>query len=184
MKKLYSPVQSQSMLLVIDIQQRLAPAMARYKQVKAITQQLAEAASLFAVPLLVTEQYKRGLGETDELLKSQFDDAYYFDKTHFSAYKEPEFKELLASYNRKQLIVVGMEAHVCVLQTCLDLLADGYSVFVIADGVCSRQDCHRDIAINQLQDAGAVISSGESVIFQWAEASSTKHFKAVLKIVK
>lgn len=184
MKKVFSPASNQSLLLVIDIQQKLAPAMTRYEQVKAVAKQLGQAAVLFDVPSLVTEQYKQGLGETDELLKSQLVDAQYFDKTHFSAYKEPGFKELIACYKKPHIIVVGMEAHVCVLQTCLDLLAQDYNVFIIADGVCSRQDSHRDIAIAQLKEAGAIISNAESVIFQWAEVAATEQFKKVLKIVK
>lgn len=184
MHKVFSPDKTQSLLLVIDIQQKLAPAMPRYEQVTQIAKQLIEAAVLFEVPTLVTEQYKQGLGETNKELKSQLVDAQYFDKTHFSAYKETGFKELATRYNKPHIIVVGMEAHVCVLQTCLDLLAVGYNVFIIADGVCSRQDHHRDIAIAQLQEAGAIISNAESVIFQWAEVAATEQFKKMLKIVK
>lgn len=184
MQKKFLPVCTESLFLVIDIQQKLAPAMARYNQVKHVAKQLGQAATLYNVPLLITEQYKKGLGETDESIKTQFHNARYFDKTHFSAFKEPSFKELIESYKRRQIIVVGMEAHVCVMQTCLDLLAQGYEVFICADGVCSRQDSHRDIALNQLQDAGAVISNGESIIFQWAEVANTPLFKSVLKIVK
>lgn len=171
-------------MLVIDIQGKLKPAMQRYEQVKQTTLQLAKAADLQAVPTLITEQYKQGLGETDLQLQQQCNQASYFDKTHFSACKEPGFLEQIAAYKRTQIIVVGMEAHVCVLQTCLDLLANGYQVFLIADGVSSRNDLHKDIAIAQLSQAGAVISCAESVIFQWTEVAATPVFKDILKIVK
>lgn len=175
---------AQSLLLVIDIQGKLKPAMQRYEQVKQITLQLAKAADLLAVPSLITEQYKQGLGETDLQLQQQFKQARYFDKTHFSACKEPGFLQYVAGYERPQIIVVGMEAHVCVLQTCLDLLANGYDVFLVADGVSSRNDLHRDLAIDQLKQAGAVITCAESVIFQWTEVAVTPVFKEILKIVK
>lgn len=175
---------AQSLLLVIDIQEKLKPAMQRYEQVKKTAMQLAKAADLLAIPCLLTEQYKKGLGGTDLQLKQQFKYADYFDKTHFSACKEPEFLDRVAGYERPQIIVVGMEAHVCVLQTCLDLLANGYQVFLIADGVSSRNDLHRDLAIDQLKQAGAVISCAESVIFQWGEVAATPVFKEILKLVK
>ena len=174
----------QSLLLVVDIQDKLSPAMPRYEQVKQVTVQLVKAAQLLHIPILVTEQYKQGLGETDQQLKAQIGQAEFFDKTHFSACKEDGFLELIASYKRPQIIVVGMEAHVCVLQTCLDLLAQGYQVFLVMDAVSSRNDLHRDLAIAQLRQAGAVISCAESVIFQWTEVAATPVFKEILKIVK
>ncbi len=158
--------------------------MKRFEQVKQITMQLAKAAELLQVPALLTEQYKQGLGETDLQIQQQFKQVNYFDKTHFSACKEPGFLEQLATYQRQQIIVVGMEAHVCVLQTCFDLLANGYQVFLIADGVSSRNDLHRELAIEQLRQAGAVISCAESVIFQWTDIAATPVFKEILKIVK
>lgn len=184
MKKTFSVSCSQSLLLVIDIQSKLSPVMAQFEQIKHVTEQLASAAKLYDIPQLVTEQYKQGLGTTDEALKAVLNGATYFDKTHFSAFKENGFKQLLADYNKPQIIVVGMEAHVCVLQTCLDLLAHDYRVFVIADGICSRKEIHRDIALNQLQSAGAVITSAESIIFQWAEVANSATFKKILNIVK
>jgi len=184
MEKIFSASRSQSLLLVIDIQSKLSPVMAQFAQIKRVTEQLASAAKLYNIPLLVTEQYKQGLGTTDEALKAVLNGATYFDKTHFSAFKENGFKQLIAGYRKPQIIVVGMEAHVCVLQTCLDLLANDYSVFVIADGICSRNEIHRDIALNQLNKAGAVITSAESIIFQWAEVANTATFKKILNIVK
>ncbi|MCQ8878561.1 isochorismatase family protein [Pseudoalteromonas shioyasakiensis] len=180
----FSPKVTQSLLLVVDIQVKLAPAMPLYEKVKKVASNLAAASSLHKVPILVTEQYKQGLGATDTQLQKQLGDACWFDKTYFSAYKEAGFKELIASYNKDHIIVVGMEAHVCVLQTCLDLLDHGYSVFLVVDGVCSRQDTHRDNAVAQLQSAGAVITNAETVIFQWTEVANSPLFKDILKIVK
>jgi len=184
MKNVLSPDNANSMMLVIDIQNKLSPLMAKFEQIKSTTLQLANAAVIYDVPVLVTQQYTKGLGETDEVLKSTMSDANYFDKVHFSAFKESGFKSLLASYKKPQVVVVGMEAHVCVLQTCLDLLSNDYSVFVVADAICSRNSSHCEIAINQLRSAGAVITCAETVIFQWAETSQTEAFKKVLKIVK
>jgi len=107
-----------------------------------------------------------------------------FQKEHFSACLEADFLALLRSYNRSQIIVVGMETHVCVLQSCLDLIKEGYQLQLVADGVASRADQNRDIAIDLLRKAGAVITSTEIVIFQWAERANTEEFRRILPIVK
>lgn len=184
MKHALSPNNANSLMLVIDIQNKLSPVMAKFEQVKSATLQLANAAANYDIPVLVTQQYAKGLGETDEVLKGTFNNVRYFDKVHFSAFKEPGFKSFIENYNKPQVIVVGMEAHVCVLQTCLDLLAYGYHVFLVADAICSRNSRHCDIAINQLRSAGAIITCAETIIFQWAEVSDTEAFKKILKIVK
>ncbi|MGO2012304.1 hydrolase [Pseudoalteromonas sp.] len=183
-RHIYNAKKCQSVLLIIDVQSKLAPAMTRFDEVVNTTLQLLNAAQLMAIPTVITQQYKQGLGATEPQIVEQATDAIYFDKTHFSACQEPEFISTLNKYQKPQIIIVGMEAHVCVLQTALDLLASDYQVFIIAGGVSSRRDNNRDIAIAQLRQAGAVITSAESVIFQWAEVAATPQFKDILKIVK
>lgn len=183
-RHIYIAKKAQSSLLVVDIQQRLAPAIAHYNEVRDIALQLLSAATLLDVPSVITQQYKQGLGLTDTQIVEHASGATFFDKTHFSACQELDFIDSLASTNRSQVIIVGMEAHVCVLQTALDLLAADFEVFIVADGISSRRDSHKDLAIAQLRQAGAVITCAESVIFQWAERAATPQFKDVLKIVK
>ena len=120
------------------------------------------------MPILLTEQYKKGLGETIPELIQEIKSPQVFPKEHFSACLEADFIPTVESFNRKKIVVVGMETHVCVLQTCLDLIKTGFQVHLVADAVASRVDKNRDIAIDLLRQAGAVISSTEIVIFQWA----------------
>ncbi|KPH94692.1 isochorismatase [Pseudoalteromonas porphyrae] len=184
MRHFYNVQASQSVLLVVDIQEKLRPAMLHYQTVVDVTSQLIQAAQLHSIPIVFTQQYKQGLGDTEQQLKTLAPNGNYFDKSHFSACLEPNFIPLMKKYNRPQIIVVGMEAHVCVLQTCLDLIAHGFDIFILLDGVSSRNDLHRDLAVEQLRQAGAVISCAESVIFQWTEVAATPLFKKILKIVK
>ncbi|XQF94373.1 isochorismatase family protein (plasmid) [Pseudoalteromonas espejiana] len=107
-----------------------------------------------------------------------------FNKTHFSACNEHRFLKSIASYERPEVVVIGTEAHVCVLQTCLDLLAKGFKVVIAADAIGSRNKRHKKIAIEQMRDAGAIISSVETIIFQWTKKAATSKFKEILKIIK
>ena len=107
-----------------------------------------------------------------------------FQKEHFSACLETDFLSTVRSFNRNKIVVAGMETHVCVLQTGLDLIKSGYQVHLVADAVASRVTENRDIATELFREAGAVISSAEIVIFQWARRSNTDDFRKILPIVK
>ena len=175
---------TKSVLLIIDLQEKLAPAIGGFPDILTNTLKLSQASVIHNVPVLISEQYKKGLGGTLQQIRDGLPQASYFDKTHFSACAEPDFLELLKRYERPQIVVVGTEAHVCVLQTCLDLLQSGFDVFVVADAVGSRNKKHEQIAIEQLRQAGAVISCAETVIFQWTKKAATPTFKKVLTIIK
>ncbi|MBH0021121.1 hydrolase [Pseudoalteromonas sp. SWXJ133] len=173
-----------SILLIIDLQELLAPAIKDFPNVLKSTLQLAQAGIIHGVPILITEQYVKGLGETDHQIKNMLPDAAYFHKTHFSACAELGFIEQLKAYDKKQIIVVGTEAHVCVLQTCLDLVQSGFEVIIIQDAIGSRNLEHKKLAVEQLRQAGAVISCTEIVIFQWTKQAATPTFKKILPIIK
>lgn len=175
---------SRSVLLIIDIQTKLAPAIADFSAILTAALQLAQASLVLDVPTLITEQYSKGLGSTDQQLQQTLPAADYFDKSYFSAVAEPGFLTQLASYTRPQIVMIGTEAHVCVLQTCLDLLQHGFEVIVAADAIGSRNDNHKAIAIEQLRQAGAIISCSESIIFQWTKRAATPTFKQILPIIK
>ena len=173
-----------SMLLIVDLQELLSPAIKDFKSILKSTLQLGQASIIHAVPALITEQYVKGLGETNQQIKNMLPDAAYFHKTHFSACEEPGFLEQLKIYGKKQIVVVGTEAHVCVLQTCLDLIQRGFEVIIIQDAIGSRNPEHKKLAIDQLRQAGAVISCAEIVIFQWTKQAATPTFKKILPIIK
>ncbi|MFZ2447347.1 MAG: isochorismatase family protein [Syntrophobacteraceae bacterium] len=172
------------LLLIIDIQRAMLKVIDTWRNVARKVNQLTQAADALGIPILLTEQYNKGLGGTIQEVLDRIRSPKVFHKEHFSACLETDFPPLIESYHRSQIVVVGMETHVCVLQTGLDLIAKGYRLQLVADGVASRTSQNRDIAIDLLREAGAVITSAEIVIFQWARRANTEEFRKVLPIVK
>lgn len=180
----YVATRENSLLLIIDFQQSMLKAIDSWEEIARKVGQLIRSSNVLDIPILLTEQYKKGLGETLPELLQEIDSPQIFQKEHFSACLEKNFIPTVQSFNIKKIVVVGMEAHVCVLQTCLDLMKSGFQVHLVADAVASRVDENRDIAIDLLKQAGAVISSTEIVIFQWALRANTDDFRKILPIVK
>ncbi|MDY0039749.1 MAG: isochorismatase family protein [Desulforhabdus sp.] len=174
----------ESLLLIVDFQQAMLKAVSSWEACALKIKQLIRVADVLTVPILLTEQYSKGLGQTIPEVLQEVESPQVFQKEHFSACLETEFLSNLHSFSRNKLVVTGMEAHVCVLQTSLDLIKAGYQVHLVADAVASRATEDRDVAIDLLRQAGAVISSTEIVIFQWARRSNTDDFRKILPIVK
>ncbi|KJS29582.1 MAG: isochorismatase [Desulfatitalea sp. BRH_c12] len=174
----------ESLLLIIDFQQAMLKVMNGWEPIAHKVRQLAGAATHLNVPILLTEQYSKGLGVTIPEVLREIPSPQVFPKEHFSACIEPEFLPMMWGFNRPKIVAVGMETHVCVLQTCLDLIKAGFQVHLAADAVASRKTENRDSAIALLRDAGAVISSTETIIFQWLRRANTDEFRKILPIVK
>jgi isochorismate hydrolase len=176
-----------SQLLIIDIQQRLGQAMPAkvLRRVVSNSVLLARSADLLGVPVLRTEQYPRGLGPTvAEITEALPGTTQSFEKTSFSGVAAAGFLEALAQTDRQQVIIVGMEAHVCVLQTALDLLAGNYNVYVAEDAVCSRRLENYQNAIDRLRQSKVNIVSAESVIFEWLVDAQHEQFKAIQALLR
>jgi len=184
MRHEYVATREGSLLLIIDFQQGMLKVMESWERIARKVNQLIRAADILGVPVLVTEQYRKGLGETHSELLREIKSPVVFQKEHFSACLEPDFLSVVHSFNRDEIVVVGMETHVCVLQTCLDLIKSGFKVHLVADAVASRVRENRDIAIDLLRQAGAVVTSTEIVIFQWTCRANTEDFRRILPIVK
>lgn len=174
----------QSFLLVIDIQDKLSPAIDGFSTLLEWSVKIAKASRILSIPSIVTEQYPQGLGKTNRILKCSLLNTHYIEKTYFSACNETAFNVATQKLARPQVVVIGTEAHVCVLQTCLDLIAQGVEVHVAADAVGSRNAMHKSLALEQLKQAGAIITSVESIIFQWTKNAALPEFKTVLSIIK
>ena len=174
----------QSLLLVVDIQEKLAPAIHDGAAAIANNQRLLAAAERLGVPVFVSEQNVRGLGPTVPELLPLPAGAQRFDKMHFSCAREPGCLERLAATDRRQILVTGMEAHVCVLQTVLGLLGAGYTVFLIEDAASSRTPENRAAAVARAHAAGARIVTTEMVLFEWLERAGTDEFRALLPLIK
>ncbi|HHX59514.1 MAG TPA: hydrolase [Epulopiscium sp.] len=173
----------QAILMVIDIQERLVPAMSAADQVINNTNILISTAKEFNMPIITTEQYPRGLGRTVPQLKDNIDPNYLFEKTSFTAYTE-EVKHTLEKLNRKKIIISGMETHICVFQTIRDLLTAGYDVFVASDGVCSRTKENYNNGLRLIGNIGAVITNTETIVFDLLKAAGTPEFKVLSKLIK
>ncbi len=173
----------QSQLIIIDVQERLAGAMPP-EAMTAVEKQigtLVTAATALAIPVIHTEQYPQGLGHTLPSLREQL--AQPLEKTCFACTGAEGFNQHIQR-NRRQVILCGIEAHICVLQTAIELLGQGFQVFVVEDGVCSRKDSNRRNALDRLWQAGAHISNTESVLFEWLRDASHPDFRTLSKLIR
>jgi nicotinamidase-related amidase len=168
-----------AVLLVVDIQERLAAVMAERERVVANAGHLIAAARLLGVPVVHTEQYPKGLGPTVPELRAALEPAAAVEKMTFDCCGEPAFGPVLARTGRSTVIVCGMETHICVLQTVLGLLAGGMTVHVAADAVCSRNPENARVALELMRDAGAVVTCTATVMFQLLVRAGTAEFKAI-----
>ncbi len=173
-----------SLLLIVDFQKAMLNVIDSWEKIAGKVSQLTRAAKTLGVPILVTEHYKKGLGETIPEVLREIGSPIVFQKEYFSACLETDFLSTVRAFHRDKIVMAGMETHVCVLQTGLDLIKSGYQVHLAADAVASRATENRDIATELFREAGAVISSVEIVIFQWACRSNTDDFRKILPIVK
>ncbi len=178
---------AQSQLLVIDVQQRLQAAMERKvaARIARHTERLIRAACLLDIPVHHTEQYPRGLGETLPELKALLP-GKGFEKTCFSCCGAEGLSAALdePAKGRGQIILCGMESHVCVLQTALELQTRGFAVFVVEDACCARDKHHHKNAMARLRAAGVVVSNHESVMFEWLRDAAHEHFKAISALLR
>lgn len=168
----------------IDIQEKLFPHIHDYEQLEQKLMALAAGFKALGIPVLVTEQYTKGLGFTIQPLKIALSNYLCVEKMAFSCCDEPLFEEALHSTARKSVILCGIETHVCVLQTTLDLLQAGYQPIVIEDCVSSRKLSDKQTAISRMRQEGAIITSLESILFELTRYSGTDTFKAISKLVK
>lgn len=174
-------------LVVIDVQTRLAAAMPAEDRERVLRSLgiLLDAARLLGVPVIATEQYPRGLGPTEAAVATRLaEHARTFTKTAFSCCGAEGLPGALDPAQRPQAVLAGMEAHVCVLQTAFDLLERGHQVFVVEDGVCSRDPAHRRNALERLRQGGVVVTNAESVIFEWLGDAAHPHFRAISALLK
>jgi|LSQX01.1.fsa_nt_gb nicotinamidase-related amidase len=173
----------EAVMLIIDIQQRLVPAMARRESVIKNTEILVETAKKLGIPIVVTEQYPKGLGKTVEKIGEKLDTGFVYEKITFSACTQ-EVMSALERLGRKKVIVTGMETHVCVFQSVRGLLESGYMVFVVEDAVCSRRPRNHKLGLSLMHDMGAVITSTETIFFDLLKQAGTPLFRELSKLIK
>lgn len=179
--------QHDSLLLCIDIQDRLISAMPEPSRQRLLdnTQQLILAAKILGIPMVYTEQYPTGLGSTVAQIKNILpDDASYFDKTRFSCCASDELMKVVHGSHKRQIIIAGMEAHICVMQTAIELKAEGYEVFVADDAISSQRRAHWKSALHRMHQANVVATPTESILFEWLRDSTHEHFKSISALLR
>jgi len=174
--------QDQALLLVIDVQERINAVMADQNHLPRI-EVLVEACKGLGVQVIGSEQYPKGLGPTVESLAAALGEAPA-GKLTFSCIRDEELRQSITDSGRQQVVVTGIETHVCVLQTVIDLIGGGFEVHVPHDAVNSRRPADKDWALQRMADAGAVITSTESALFELVERCDTADFKMVAKLIK
>jgi nicotinamidase-related amidase len=171
----------QSALMLIDVQEKLTPHVLQSEKMVARCQWLMELATELSIPMVVSEQYPQGLGKTVSTLRALVPSDAPIEKVHFSCWPEPAIKMHLNALNKNQLVLIGIETHVCVLQTALDLLEAGKEVFVVVDAVSSRYEIDYKYGLKRMKQAGAELVTAEMVFFEWLHKAGTPEFKALSK---
>lgn len=178
-------VPSQTLLLVVDVQERLAAAMPEDAMTRLVANAriLLGAAKSLGVKVLASEQYPKGLGPTLAAVAGELPSAA-IPKTTFDACSELGIARALADASPRAVVVLGMETHVCVFQTARELVARGLSTYVVADAVASRREENRALGLALCERAGAIVAPTETVVFDWLERAGTDAFKQISKLVK
>ncbi|MBC7950279.1 MAG: hydrolase [Rhodospirillaceae bacterium] len=173
-----------SSLLLVDVQENLAPVMADARSVYRGCGLLLRAAARLDIPVTASEQYSKGLGSTVGELAQLLPEGAAVEKIHFACSAEPAITERLAALNRNQVVIAGIEAHVCVLQSALGLKALGFEVFVVADACSSRLAANHQAAMQRLATNGIGVVTVEMVVFEWLHRAGTPEFKDLVALIK
>jgi nicotinamidase-related amidase len=170
-----------SLLLLVDLQERLLAALPEQAALLENALWLLQVAQALEVPVLASEQYPRGLGPTAEALRAELPEGCVMDKLHFSCAASPACRERIEAFERRQVVIAGAEAHVCVLQTAIGLRERGYHACVVAEAVASRRPADKALALARLRQEGVAVLSREMVAFEWLGEAGNERFRAVSK---
>ena len=177
-----------SQLLIVDVQDKLLGAISGKDRVVERCVRLVRAARTLGIPITLSEQYPQGLGPTVDPIREAFaNSGFVVDKVEFSCLRSEPLRERmheLRRQGRSQIVIGGIEAHVCILQTAIDLEAQGFEAFVVADAIGSRSKINRKLAINRLLRSGADVVDSEMVLFEWLERAGTREFKELQALIK
>ncbi len=179
--------ESKSALLIVDVQTHLtavmpAKVLARLQRNIGL---LLNAAGMQNIPVFATEQYPEGLGHLEEdIIKMLPENTKRYAKTSFSCVGAENFIDDLKSSGRQQVIIAGMEAHICVMQTAIELLSENFDVFIVVDAICSRHRESYETALTRLRSSGACILDAEAVLFEWMRDAKNEHFKSLQALIR
>ncbi len=173
-------------VLVIDLQEKLLPLVRDRQRVISACRKLLDGVRVFELPVLATEQYPKGLGPTQDTVRIglEANRATMLEKPTFSGWAHPAVREALAGLDRPQVVMAGIEAHVCIQQTALDLVAGNYQVYVCADAIGSRGRMDFEFALQRMEHEGVFVTTVESVLFELCGRCDTPRFKRMLEVIK
>lgn len=170
--------------LIIDYQERLVPVIKGNDILIKNTCLLINGLKILDIPMLVSQQYTKGLGMTVDEIQKEITPFSYLDKITFSCYEDKGIREEIERQNKKNIIICGIESHICVLQTVIDLLADGYNVIVVLDCIGSRKEGDREAALKRMEKEGALFTTYESILFELTYEAGNDTFKAISRLIK
>lgn len=170
--------------MIIDIQEKLFPHMSGKDTLLNNIQRLIRGIQILEMPIILTEQYSKGLGKTISPVKDLIIDIDPLEKISFSCCDEGKVMNMLRQLNRKFIIIGGIESHVCVLQTVIDLIENGYMPVVVADSVSSRKEADKNIAMERIKAEGAIITSTESILLELCRQAGNEKFKSISTLIK
>ena len=173
-----------SFLLVVDVQQKLAPHVLHHQDLVRGAEGLMRCAMLLGIPVLLSEHSPESIGATVPALAALASPAGILRKTHFACTDQPACLEAFRALKKKQVVLAGMEAHVCVMQTALGLLERGFQPFIVQNAVGSRREDDRLAALERMRAAGCAMATAEMAMFEWMENADIPQFRDVLKLVK
>ena len=176
--------ENESILLIIDVQEKLVKA--TNSEIAAQTAaKLAKAATILDIPTIVTEQYPKGLGDTvSDVKKNLTSSVKKFEKTSFNAISENEIFDCIKLFNKKQVVLCGIETHICVYQSAIALFDAGFEVYLAKDACASRKNIEFQAGIERMQSEGVKISTLEIILFEWLKSAKHPHFKEIQNIIK
>ncbi len=171
--------------VLIDVQSKLFPHISDNEKLESNISKLIRGLQVLDIPILITQQYTRGIGDTIESLKTLFGEKFnHIEKAEFSCMENVDFQAEFMGLSKDHLIIFGIESHVCVLQTVLDTIEMGYMPVLVEDCVSSRNPNDKRMAVERARNEGAIVTTYESLLFELTRISGTEEFKAISKIVK
>lgn len=177
-------VRDNALLMLVDVQERLLPHIHENEEMLKNTSVMVRGAQVLQIPILATEQYRKGLGPTAPAISDLIEPFEPLEKSAFSCLGDAEIKKRLTGGGKRHILLCGIEAHVCVYQTARDLIADGYTVHLPVDCISSRSPRNRRLAIRRMEKLGALLTTAEMALFEMLVVSGTDEFRAISKIVK
>lgn len=179
-------INEDTMALIIDFQERLLPVIHNNNELVHNTDILIRGLRALNIPMLVTQQYTKGIGMTVPFLIDAFgeENFSYYDKLYFSCADDEGIMKAIENTGRKNIIICGIEAHICVLQTVIDLIGKGYHVILVEDCIGSRKERDREAAIKRALSEGALLTTYEAILFELTRVSKTEQFKEISRLIK